>query len=295
MMRQIVLEPFRDVPENLVVRLVWRCEGRGDPEHHIVQRLEPTAQTLQIPENAPSTYDGQLFRIIWQLELCHDEHPIQTRVIRVGVHTPDPYLVCGLKRNPFSLELGPVPAHLWLDRGSGRAPSANAGALWQVLGVKGAGKSSQLAHWREQTGGAYHYCHPNLVSRFTPPPVAGIAYWDEADRIAPAILHNAFVRAARVGATVVIGTHRDLSAEASRAGLKRIQTVPLERIQRPQLLEWAAQRIQTSSLPSGSDYTICEHDADAMLEQSPDSWRKLAGLLHVHCANWVALSCEQKA
>lgn len=295
MTRPIMLEPFRDVPKNVVIRVVWRSEGRGDPERHVVQTLEPEVQTFEIPTEAPVTYDGQLFRIIWQLELWQQEKLLETRVIRVGVHTPDPYLACGLKGNPFALEIGPVPAHLWLDRGSSRAPKVNAGTLWQVLGVRGAGKSSQLQHWREQTGGAYHYCHPNVLSRFTLPPVASIAYWDEADRIAPAFLRNAFARAARVEATIVIGTHRDLSSEATRAGIKKVQTIRLGRIHRSQLLEWAAQRIRASSLPTGSTYTLSAENAKVMLEQSPDSWRELTGLLHAHCATWVALSGEQKA
>jgi hypothetical protein len=295
MTRPIMLEHFCDAPKNTVIRVVWRSEGRGDPERHVVQTLKPDVQTSEIPTEAPITYDGQLFRIIWQLELWLEEKLLETRAVRVGVHTPDPYLACGLKRNPFALEIGPVPAHLWLDRGSSRAPLANSGTLWQVLGVRGAGKSSQVRHWREQTGGAYHYCHPNLLSRFTPPPVASIAYWDEADRIASALLRNAFARAARVGATIVIGTHRDVSGEATRAGIKKIQTIRLGRIHRSQLLEWAAQRIQASSLPTGTAYTISVEDAEVMLEQSPDSWRELAGLLHAHCATWVALSDEQKA
>jgi hypothetical protein len=295
MMRPARLEPFHDVPKNAVIRVVWRAEGRGDPERHVVQTLEPDVLTFEIPTDSPITYDGQLFRIIWQLELWREENLLETRAIRIGVHTPDPYLACGLKRNPFALEIGPIPAHLWLDRGSSQVPTANDGTLWQVLGVRGAGKSSQMQRWREQTGGAYHYCQPNVLSRFTPPPVASIAYWDEADRIAPVVLHNAFARAAQVGATIVIGTHRDLSADASRAGIKTIQTIRLERIHCSQLLEWTAKRIRASSLPTGSTYTLSAEDAKVMLKQSPDSWRELAGMLHAHCATWVALSGEQQA
>jgi hypothetical protein len=281
------LEPFCNAPNGSQVRLVWRSEGRGDPERHVLQTLEPKVQFIEIPSEAPNSYDGQLFRIIWQLELWHQKQLLETRALRIGLNTPDPYVMNGLKRNPFALEIGAVPRHLWLDRGSSIAPPANSKTLWQFLGVKGAGKSSQLQHWREQTGGVYHYCDPTWRSRLTPPPVANIAYWDEADRIAPTILQNALVRAARVGATIVVGTHRDLSAEALRAGMTNVATIRLAGISRSQLLAWAAQRIQTSSLPDGTTYVISEEDADTMLGQSPDSWRELASLLHSHCASWV--------
>jgi hypothetical protein len=281
------LEPFCNAPNGSMVRLVWRSEGRGDPERHVLQTLEPNLHAIEIPSEAPISYDGQLFRIIWQLELWHQEQLLETRALRIGLYTPDPYVLQGLKRNPFALEIGSVPAHLWLDRGSSIAPLSNSKMLWQFLGVKGAGKSSQLQHWREQTGGAYHYCDPTWRSRLTPPPVAGMAYWDEADRIAPVMLSNALARAARFGATIVVGTHRDLSAEALRAGIQHVQTVQLGRISRSQLLEWATKRIQASSLPSGTMYSISENDASRMLERSPDSWRELASLLHSHCATWV--------
>jgi hypothetical protein len=231
------LEPFCNAPNGSMALLVWRSEGRGDPERHVLQTLESNLQAIDIPSDAPNSYDGQSFRIIWQLELWLQEQLLETRALRIGLNTPDPYVMNGLKRNPFALEIGAVPAHLWLDRGLNIAPLANSKTLWQFLGLKGAGKSSQLQHWREQTGGAYHYCHPTWRSRLTPPPVAGVAYWDEADRIAPVMLQNALARAARVGATIVVGTHRDLSSEASRAGINNVQTIRLGRISRSQLLE----------------------------------------------------------
>jgi hypothetical protein len=271
------LEPFCNAPNGSQVRLVWRSEGRGDPERHVLQTLEPGVHAIEIPNDAPLSYDGQLFRIIWQLELWHQEQLLDTRALRIGLNTPDPYVLQGLKRNPFALEIGAVPAHLWLDRSSNIAPLANSKTLWQFLGVKGAGKSSQLQHW----------CDPTWHSRLTPPPVASIAYWDEADRIAPVMLYNALTRAARFGSTIVVGTHRDLSAEALRSGITNVVTIRLVGISRSQLLEWAAQRIQASSLPDGTAYTISEDDADTMLEQSPDSWRELASLLHSHCASWM--------
>lgn len=290
----VALEPLSGPPT--VRRIGWRIEGRGDPEHHTLRELEPDALGFWLPSGAPRSYDGQSFRVIWQLEIWADNQRLATHSLRVGVDTPDPYLAAGLQRNPFTLESGAVSQALWIDRGVSVAPSpprrgaAGSAVLWQFLGVKGAGKSSHLHHWRAQQPGPYHYCAPTLRSRWTPPPVpaAGVAYWDEADRIAPLALHLSLSRAARAGSTIIAGTHHDLSRVAEQSGFSSVHTLRLGAISALQLQCWATQRVDSARSPGGTTYQVALSDAAHMLEHGADSWRYLASALHEHCAAWVS-------
>ena len=89
----------------------------------------------------------------------------------------DGYAALGLTGNPFVIEESPgVPAELWLDRADvPAAPRAGQRILVQVLGEKGAGKTSLLTHWRHSAPGPYHYVPPAGAGRWAAPPVADLA------------------------------------------------------------------------------------------------------------------------
>ncbi|AFZ61258.1 hypothetical protein H6G54_02895 [Anabaena cylindrica FACHB-243] len=61
----------------------------------------------------------------------------------------DPYHRLGLHRNPFiapdNLE---IPSQRWFDFGFSQPPSRMKRLFWQVIGEKGAGKTSHLLHWQ---------------------------------------------------------------------------------------------------------------------------------------------------
>ena len=134
----------------------------------------------------------------------------------------DRYADHGLRANPFA-----APGHddvlgdAFVDRGL-PTPLPGAGALVQLIGEAGAGKTSQLKHWQTQHPGPYHWVPRNpWHSRWaTPPnPDGGIVYGDELDRMPSPVRSRWFRTCAADGATLVAGTHRDLSRPAARAGL----------------------------------------------------------------------------
>lgn len=115
------------------------------------------AAFAQLPRLKPS-YEGQLFRVRYEVRGLGPE-PLRVWVDgqgRASLYTEqDGYAHLGLSRNPFVLErytarceawTGVAQAH-WLERGH-EAPQPGTRTLVQLLGVKGAGKSSHLARWR---------------------------------------------------------------------------------------------------------------------------------------------------
>ncbi|HEU4324097.1 MAG TPA: hypothetical protein VFS21_13185 [Roseiflexaceae bacterium] len=203
----------------------------------------------------------------------------------------DRYHALGLRGNPFAIETQPgVPAQLWLDRGFSHAPAVGAGLLMQLLGEEGAGKTSHMLHWHAQTGGPYT-SYPSDVARWRCPPLAPIAYWDEADRIPRLLLRLALTLAARQRATVVTGTHRDLGVPARQAGLA-VQTVRLPPLTAVEVQTWAAKRVAAARL--GMDVVPClslgDAEAAAIVAQAGGSWRRAGVLLHI----WVAQAARTR-
>ncbi|WP_291423925.1 hypothetical protein [Deinococcus sp.] len=270
-----------------------RTEGRGDPNSTLVWSGHTSGQgqvEVTLPPGAPQTYDGLLFRVLWEVE-CAGE--VQRLVVGSGAWHPDPYAALGLPGNPFCAEEiparqmdweGVTPQH-WLERGYSVAPSPGTqpgvGQLVQLLGVKGAGKSSHLAHWRRQNPGPGHYYPPRGHERWRPPPLAPICYWDEACRIPTPLLHWGLSRAARAGYTVCVGTHRDLAAEARRYGLT-VQSIELRGISAGDILAWAARRIESARLAAG--FEIPSTLAEQLACECGGSWREIATRLHIFTA-----------
>jgi len=196
----------------------------------------------------------------------------------------DPYRRCGLAANPFAHGDAGEPAAAWVDRGLPPPPAPGARRLVQVIGVKGAGKTSTLRRWRDAGPAPWRYV-PRGARRLRPLPVAPLVYWDEADRAPAALRRWALRAAARRGATVVAGTHADLGAEAQRAGLG-VDTLVLPPITAAELTTWAARRLAV--VGAGPDWALPAPVAADVAARAGASWRTAGDLLHVWVAGEVA-------
>lgn len=210
----------------------------------------------------------------------------------------NPYLTLGLKRNPFVLEgSSALPNSLWLDRGWSTPPPAQAKRLVQLIGVKGAGKTSHLRHWRSHTGGPYCYYPPGLGRIKLPPtgllkPLAAgeVLYWDECDRIPLPLLITAFTIAAKHRRTVAAGTHQDLGWAARIAGLA-VKTIVLKPFSAEMLIAWAEQRLRAVCIPDRPCLLrLSKAKAEKIAIAARGSWRESADTLHV----WAAMQAQKK-
>ena len=126
----------------------------------------------------------------------------------VGPDSRDPYQRMGVHRNPFVAEDTPgVEESVRVDVGVPAPPSRG---VVEVIGCKGAGKTTHLMAWLRDRPGPYRHVDPGLA-RFGPfpmPTVGGTVAWDEVDRVPPTLLRIAVARARRRGALVLLGTHR---------------------------------------------------------------------------------------
>jgi hypothetical protein len=200
----------------------------------------------------------------------------------------DPYLRCGLRANPFAHGAGgPQDEAGWVDRGLPSAAPPGQCRLVQVIGVKGAGKSSTLRRWHAAVPGPWRYVPPGMA-RLRPLPVAPLVYWDEADRAPAALRRWAWRKAVRRRATVVVGTHVDLESEARAAGLA-VHSVLLPALTAGELTLWAAERFAAVSVTVavvGADpgWSLPGPVAADIALRAGASWRVAGDLLHV----WVA-------
>lgn len=70
--------PTQTPPKRVTVELLWRTEGRGTGDRKIIDTcsIDPQQLTLglaipftvQTPYEGPITYNGALFRIIWEIK-----------------------------------------------------------------------------------------------------------------------------------------------------------------------------------------------------------------------------------
>lgn len=200
----------------------------------------------------------------------------------------DPYHRAGLRLNPFAQDALPPDAPVWVERGLPAPPEPGVGLLRQVIGVKGAGKTSTLRRWQAVAAGPWCYLPPGR-GRLRLLPVAPLVYWDEADRALPVLRRRALRLAARRGATVVAGTHLDLAGEAAAAGLP-VQTVTLAPITPGELTRWASARFAAAALDPNPDpsWTLPAEVAAELAARSGASWRAAGDLLHAWVAGQVA-------
>ncbi len=204
----------------------------------------------------------------------------------------NPYHRIGLRRNPFiNLETLYIPINRWVDFGFSQPPPRQSCLFWQVLGEKGAGKTSHLLHWHEKTKGIYYYCPKGWLS-WQFPPISAIAYWDEADRIPLLILLFSLISAKGCRATIVVSTHRNVAWIAGLLGfsLRKIYLSTLSVENLISLLEIALKAEQLS-LQIPIPLTLTLEQAEEIVQKSQGSWRKAANYLHI----WVAKSCQAQS
>lgn len=201
-------------------------------------------------------------------------------------YADDGYARLGLSGNPFVADRDrAVDPDLWLERvGMPDPPTAGLGLLVQLIGPKGAGKTSHLLRWRESAPGPYHYVAPGR-QRWAMPPLGPLVYWDEVDRLATPVRRVAFGRAAKVGATIVAGTHEDLSAPARRAGLD-VLTHDFPGLTPAVLREWCDLRIAAVRIPGAAVSFVLDPNLLARVcDEVGPSLREAAFLLHHHVAD----------
>lgn len=290
------------------LRLRWRAEGRCDPSSMVVEQLELPAGThnfsFMLPPE-PESYDGLLFRYLWEVVITSGAAE-KVLSFRVGAQKARPdqqfdsYQWIGLRHNPFivddTIRTGKsrldyqhgwrgVADNLWLERGHSQAPEPKGKQLVQLLGVKGAGKSSHLKHWQKQTGGSYRYYSPDW-QRFALPPLEAICYWDEADRIPKPLLYLAFALAARRGCTICAGTHVNLAASARFFGLQ-VKTIHLASISAKDIEQWVSKRIAAVALRKDITLPFANDYFEELARAAQGSWRTIAKELHVWVARYV--------
>jgi hypothetical protein len=200
----------------------------------------------------------------------------------------DPYHRLGLRCNPFRTEPIPgVPETLWVDRGFSTPPPMQSGLLLQIIGDPGAGKTSHLLHWRQQTGGGYTYYPLEWVQRWQWPASGSIAYWDEVDRMPIPLLWAGLSIAKSQNSTIVAGTHQCLKWAGKLIGLP-VETIVLPSLTADELIQWSEQRIAAVRLCDNVSISLrlTDQDALAIVQQSQTSWRQAATLLHI----WAAQS-----
>ncbi|MBD2255858.1 hypothetical protein H6G14_32335 [Nostoc parmelioides FACHB-3921] len=152
------------------------------------------------------------------------------------------------------------------------------------MGEKGAGKTSHLLHWKQQTGGVYYYCQPGW-KRCSLPPVTKIVYWDEANRIPLPLLLTSLLVSRCINATIVAGTHDNLTEFASLFGFE-IKNMTLSTLCVENLLQWAKKLIEAERLSPSIPISLelSTDNAREIVAESQGSWRQAATYLHI----WVA-------
>jgi len=206
----------------------------------------------------------------------------------------DPYRQAGLRCNPFVLDAGPgVAPELFVNTGTGAnlsPPEPHQRRFVQLIGDKGAGKTTHLLHWRRIHPGAYVHL-PDGAGRFRWLPVTPICYWDELNKSPWPVLQAAVRLANARGATVVAGTHEDRSRLPRRLGMT-LDTLEFAALTGVGVQRWARTRIQAVAL--GGDtlpaptLDLALDQAEAIAARAGTSWRTAADELHVWAARRVA-------
>jgi hypothetical protein len=199
---------------------------------------------------------------------------------------PDRYRAAGLARNPFSIDVHDGDAgvidHTWfVDRGIPEPPPPGSATLVQVIGEQGAGKSTHLHVWRHRLPGPYHYVPRRPYrQRWQRPPVAPLVYGDEIDRMPVPLRRRWFRRLGRIGATVVIGTHTDLSRLGRRSRFE-VRTHHLGPVDRAGLAAVLDHRVAAVTLSDAAErFAFSDSEVALILEQSGGNLREVDVIAH---------------
>lgn len=200
----------------------------------------------------------------------------------------DPYVAAGLQRNPFVADDGgDVGSSLFVDLG---LPEPDSGVgVTEIVGPRGAGKTTHLRRWCARLDGRYHHLpRGRWVRGRTSPanwrglPGEGVVAWDEVDRLPRIVLGVALRRARQRRALVMLGTHAPTGL-ADRSLFLPAPTAAAVR-------EFARRRIAAVAV-----------DGAAVARQVPDAaaaaaiagaadfcWWTVGTLLHDRCATTIA-------
>ena len=194
----------------------------------------------------------------------------------------DRYGVVGLHRNPFAVadHGGERAGAVFVDRGVPRPPPPGAMTVVQVLGDQGAGKTTHVMHWRAAAAGPYHYFPKRpYTQRWRRPPVETLVYGDEIDRMPRPLRWWWFRQLARVEATVVIGTHVDLSRLAMRTGFAA-QAHVLDRVDIDTFGAIVERRLEVDAIAGRPRFHFTDADIESVHAKSQGRLRVAEGLLH---------------
>ena len=205
----------------------------------------------------------------------------------------DRYRLVGLRGNPFAAAPpigGPAGrgrdesgiGAWFVDRGVTPPPSPGSRTLVQVIGAQGMGKSTHLAEWRRLRPGPYHYIPRRPYrARWHTPPVELLVYGDEIDRMPIPLRTQWFSRLAGIGATVAIGTHRDLTGIARRAGFE-VRTHHLRPVSRAELVLVLERRLSAASVSASDQPTMMftEADVDSIFAECGGNLRAADAVSH---------------
>ncbi|CAN5232647.1 hypothetical protein BH23ACT9_BH23ACT9_12710 [soil metagenome] len=196
----------------------------------------------------------------------------------------DGYARLGLRGNPFVAEQEPgVAEAVFLDVGlpplPARGPSR--ATVIEVVGCKGAGKTTHLLRWCDQAGGRYRHVGPGL-GRLAWPPVAPVVAWDEVDRLPRPILRVRLAAARRAGALVLLGTH----VPTGLADVSHRLPSPDGRL----VTAFARRRVEAATLPGAHvDFALAPAEAEAIAAASGGCWWTIGTALHIRAAQAAAL------
>jgi len=191
----------------------------------------------------------------------------------------DRYRQYGLGHNPFAFDVD-QQQEVFVSRSLPSPPPAGSGVMVQVIGEKGAGKTTQLQQWRRESPGPYFYVPASpWRDRFARPPIADLVYADEVDRMPQPLRLLWFRQLARAGATVIVGTHCDLAAVAHRWGLD-VVTHHLGPVDFATLRLVVDQRLLAARAGDAPPLTIDDHELRQIHSVSKGSIRSAEHQLH---------------
>ncbi len=187
----------------------------------------------------------------------------------------------------------PATGSWFVDRGLPPPPPPGSRTLVQVIGDQGMGKSTHVAEWRRITPAELHYIPRRPYrDRWQAPPVADVVYGDEIDRM-PVLLRARWLRRlASLDATVVVGTHRDLTRVARQAGLA-VRTHHLQPVTRTELAMVLERRLRSAAL-DGREVTVgfTSADVDEVFAASGGNLRAADSMAHRILAERVRQGAE---
>ncbi|MDH3300497.1 MAG: hypothetical protein OES24_08315 [Acidimicrobiia bacterium] len=218
----------------------------------------------------------------------------------VEVGSFDRYRSVGLLANPFSASGSddphePATGPWFVDRGLAPPPPPGSGVMVQVIGEQGMGKSTHLAEWRRLQPGPLHYIPRRPYrDRWRPPPIGTLVYGDEIDRLPIPLRRRWFQQLGLVGATLVVGTHRDLSGIARRSGLK-VHTHRLRPVSASELMTVLDSRLRAAADVPGRmpSVTFTQHDIDVIHAESRGNLRAADSIAHRILAERVSQEADR--